>query len=72
MNVCVVFNSKYSKPKASAFQTMSGDAQRAAKRFVDLVVELRGQTELHPPPKSLKKFNPKMHAFKRVFELTCG
>ena len=33
MNVCIVFNSKYSKPETSVSQTMSQDAQRAAKRL---------------------------------------
>ena len=31
MNVCVVINLKYSKLTASVYQTMSRDAQRAAK-----------------------------------------
>ena len=31
MNAYIVFHSKYSKPEASVSQTMSRDAQRAAK-----------------------------------------
>ena len=33
MNVYIVFNSKYFKPKASVFQTMGRDTQQAAKRL---------------------------------------
>ena len=33
MRVCIVFNLKYSKPETSVSQTMSRDAQQAAKRL---------------------------------------
>ena len=33
MNVCIVFNSKYSKPEDSVSQIMGWDAQQAAKRL---------------------------------------
>ena len=40
---------------------------------MDLVAELLGQKGLQPlPAKSLKKFNPKIQAFKPVFKLTGG
>ena len=34
MNVCIVFNSKYSDPNDSVSQTMGRDAQQAAKRLL--------------------------------------
>ena len=33
MNVCIVFNSKYSNPESSVSQTMGRDAKQAAKRL---------------------------------------
>ena len=52
---------------------MDRDAQQAAKR---LRIQRRnyGDKGASAPPfsaKSLKTFNPKMQAFKRVFELIC-
>ena len=72
MNVCIVFNSKYSNPEPSVSQTMGRDAQQAAKRLRIHWRHYEGKG-LQPPPlvKLLKKFNPKMQAFKRVFELNC-
>ena len=79
MNAYIIFHSKYSKPKASVSQTMSRDAQRAAKCLRALEAELQGQRGLQPPPpptqpSHLKKLTLKCKSevFKRVFELTCG
>ena len=73
MNVCIVFDSKYSKPEAIVSQTMGRDAQQAAKRLRiycrDATTRAKGASALSA--KSLKNFNPKMQAFKRVFELLC-
>ena len=73
MNVCIVFNSKYSKPGASVSQTMSRDAQRPLSIYGFSGGTARAKGASAPPPaKLLKKFNPKRQVFKRVFELTCG
>ena len=77
MNVCIVFDSKYSKPEAIVSQTMGRDAQQAAKRlriYCRDATKRAKEASAPPPPlsaKSLKNFNPKMKAFKRVFELLC-
>ena len=36
MNVCIVFDSKYSKPEGIVSQTMGRDAQQAAKRRLQI------------------------------------
>ena len=80
MNVCIVFDSKHSKPEAIVSQTMGRDAQQAAKRRLqiycrDTTTRAKGASVPPPPPPPFsqvtKKFNPKMQAFKRVFELLC-
>ena len=68
---CIRF--KVLLPEDSCFsEAMGRDAQQAAKclRLLRLNYKSKGGFAL-PPAKSLKKFNPKMEAFKRVFELTC-
>ena len=76
MNVCIVFDLKYSKPKAIVFQTMGWDAKQAAKRHLqiycrDATTRAKGASVPPLSAKSLKNFNPKMQAFKRVIELLC-
>ena len=76
MNVCIVFDSKYSKPEAIVSQTMGRDAKQAAKRRLqiycrDATTMAKGASVPPLSAKSLKNFNSKMQAFKRVFELLC-
>ena len=74
MNVCIVFDSKYSKPEAIVSQTMGRDAQQAGKRLRIYCRDATTRAKKASAPlsaKSLKNFNPKMQSFKRVFELLC-
>ena len=50
---------------------MSRDAQQAARRLQIQWRNCEGNSLPPPLTKLLKKVNPKMQAFKRVFELTC-
>ena len=49
MNVCVVFNLKYSKPEASVSQTMGRDAQQAAKSLRIYWRNFEGKGGFSPP-----------------------
>ena len=71
MQVCIVFNSKYSEPEASVSQITDRDAQHAAKRLRIQWRNYEGKGGFSPLAKSLTTFNPKMQAFQRVFELAC-